>query len=181
MNIRSLIALSLPALAVAALSGCNKEAEAPAPAPAEAAATVPASIYLAAAPEGAQDIAPVKAVAKVGDEVVVRGRIGGRVEPFVSGRAVFTLTDATLPSCADMGEDHCPTPWDYCCEDRENLVASTATVRIVGPDGQPLKADLNGPHGVRPMAEVFVVGKVAEADGQGNLVIDATGLYANQG
>ena len=57
------------------------------------------------------------------------GCIGGSKDPFVQGRAVFTIVDPTIINCKAMGdEEHCPTPWDYCCEPRENLKKNIATI-----------------------------------------------------
>lgn len=139
---------------------------------------IPANLWLAAEPAGAKPVAEVKKSATAGQEVVLFGRIGGRKDPFVSGRAMFMLSDRSIPSCAEKHSDGCPTPWDYCCEPKETVLAGTLTVEIVGSDGKPLKTGLSGVHGLEPLADVFVRGKVV---GAGNdLVIDATGVYVKK-
>ena len=70
----------------------------------------------------------------------------------------------------------CKTPWDYCCDPREVITANSAVIQLVGTDGQPLKAGLDGVRGLKPQATVTVVGTVAKAEGQ-NLVINASGLF----
>jgi hypothetical protein len=137
---------------------------------------VPASLFLASAPAEAKNIKDVKPTLKSGDKVVLSGRIGGSREPFVTGRAVFTLVDPRLPTCADDPADTCKTPWDYCCEAPEDLNANMATVQVVGAEGQPLKTGLEGVHGLKPLAKVTVVGTVAQADSK-NLLVKAEGVY----
>ncbi|NIL95714.1 MAG: hypothetical protein GTO53_00715, partial [Planctomycetales bacterium] len=69
---------------------------------------------LADEPAGAQGVRQVRQAAKDQDEVIVVGRIGGLANPWVEGRAAFSIVDPALKSCHDMGDDDCPTPWDYC-------------------------------------------------------------------
>ena len=71
------------------------------PSQAAAADTLPAGLVLAQAPAGAKDVAAVKKGAKPGDEVVLRGRVGGSVSPFVDGRASFQVVDASLKACGE--------------------------------------------------------------------------------
>jgi hypothetical protein len=175
---RHLVAiLSLSALALVA---CDKKpvAATPPKTNAPAAATLPQGLILTAAPANAQSITEAKATAKPGDTVTIHGRIGGSDEPFIARRAVFTVVDASMPACSDNPGDSCKTPWDYCCEDSTDLAKKTATIQIVGTDGQPLKTDVKGAAGLEPLAEVFIVGKVRPRDNGDILVVDATGLYA---
>lgn len=165
-----------------AASGCKDSAPSgkrPDDATAEAAGTavseIPAELWLASAPPGAQPVAEVKKSAAAGQDVVLFGRIGGRKEPFVSGRAMFMLTDRIIPSCAEKHGPGCRTPWDYCCEPKETVLASTLTVEMVGADGKPLKVGLEGVRGLKPLAEVVIRGKVVGAGDE--FVVDATGIY----
>ena len=147
-----------------------------APAAAEA---LPAGLLLDAAPEGAKSLEEVKKSAREGDSVVLRGRVGGALDPFVKGRAMMTVADAGLVPCSEMemGEDGCITPWDYCCEAPESLKAKVATIEVDGADGRPLKADLRGAGGIAPLDTVVVVGKVGPRPDPAILVIHATGIY----
>lgn len=168
------------AAAALALAACEKPSgpSAQGRGGAGAAAVIPAAVFLSAAPGSALDVQAAKGAAKAGDAVVIRGRIGGGDAPFVDGRAMLTIVDPAIKSCDQMGdEDHCPTPWDYCCEPRDHLVAASATVQIVGADGRPLKASLKGQHGLEPLAEVIVVGTVAVRDEAGTFVVNATGVW----
>ena len=53
---------------------------------------------LAEEPAGAAGVLDVKSKAKDGEEIVVVGKVGGRPEPFVKGRASFMIADMSLKS-----------------------------------------------------------------------------------
>ena len=135
------------------------------------------AMFVAAPPADAQPLLAVKGSAAAGDEVVFEAKIGGRGEPFVSQRAIFTVIDPALPSCADNPDDGCRTPWDYCCETPEDLLKQTATVRLVDADGQPLKLDLQGTRGLTGLATVVVRGTLSDKNDAGVFVVDAHELY----
>lgn len=162
---------------VVVFGGCERAAAPTAQSTSPAASALPAELWLAAEPAEAVSVRAVKLEAAAGREVAVRGRIGGRKDPFVTGSAVFLLVDKALPTCNERHADACPTPWDYCCEAREDVLASSATVQVVGGDGQPLKVGLQGQHGLVPGAEVVVKGQVAAAEKDGTLVLTARGVY----
>ena len=142
------------------------------------AAAWPDDLFVDAAPEGALRITEVKPTAAVGDVVTVRGRVGGALHPFVEGRAVMTIADPeAIDACDARENDPCETPWDYCCEPLEEIVAATATVQVAGADGRPLHAALNGAGGLAPHTPVVVRGKVAQTGDGGVLVIDAESIH----
>lgn len=122
----------------------------------------------------AKDVSDLKKAGglKKGDRVVLRGLVGGSKSPFVSGRTMFTLVGNALHPCNASGDDHCKTPWDYCCDPKSVITANSATVRIVDGQGNPLKADLKGRAGIRELSEIVVSGKVLSAD-KGTLIVDA--------
>lgn len=161
------------------LAGCDKPAangKSQTPAPA-ATVSIPASLFASEAPADARNVADLKKSAESGQEIVVAGRIGGSVAPFVDGRAVFTLADSNMKACDEMKmSDACKTPWDYCCEPRENIVANTMTIQVVDGEGRPLKASLNGHDKLAPGARVIVKGKVAQKQDQ-TLVVNADSIY----
>lgn len=164
--------------ALLGLSACEKQ-QGTSAAPASstsASAALPGTLFLASAPAEAMGVKAAKAGAKPGDKVVLVGRVGGSKEPFVPGRAVFTVVDTAVKSCADNPEDTCTTPWDYCCESRDEITANAATVQVTGADGQPLKAGLEGVHGLKGLSVVTVVGTVAQAEGP-NLLVRAEGIH----
>lgn len=170
--------VALVALSVGACEqrGSSSPAQAPANTTSAAPASIPAGAFLAAAPTDAKPVKEVKASAKEGDKVVLVGRIGMGEEPFVKGRSVFTIVDLGVKYCGEETKDSCQTPWDYCCEPSDVLAANSATIQFVSANGQPIRADLNGVHGLKPLAIVSVVGTVAEGNGA-SLVINADSLY----
>lgn len=172
MNTKHHVILSLILLSLAA---CEKAPSQQASAPAISAA-LPSSIFLTSAPADAKNVEEVKGTAKPGDTIAIKGRIGGSENPFVEGRAVFTLVGPGIPACSDAGDDHCKTPWDYCCETPEDIAAHAATVQIVDDKGALLRASVKGEHGMKELADLIVVGKVAQADDK-LLIVNATGIY----
>jgi len=156
-------------------AGCERQTSPTGSAAPTPEVSLPANLILSAEPPNAIGVKDAKATSD--EELVVRGRIGGRVDPFVPSSAIFLLVDKSLKMCNELHGDGCRTPWDYCCEPRENLLAAMATVQVVGDDGRPLNAGLRGRNGLEPGAEVVVVGRRASNENAGTLVIDARGIY----
>ena len=73
---------------------------------------LPPGLFASATPAKARSVAEVKAHANASGEVVVRGRIGGRRQPFIDGVAMFLLADTSMKLCSELHGDGCPTPWD---------------------------------------------------------------------
>jgi len=172
----------LPSLLLAtALTGCPQGGEAAPPTeapPGAAAAAIPDALYLAARPEGAAaSLLELKGKSKVGDSVLFEARVGGREDPFVEGRAIFVVADSALQSCDAIEGDGCKTPWDYCCETPADLLENVATVRFVDAAGDPLEASVKDHKGLSGLKTVVVRGTVKEADGSGNFVVDADGVW----
>jgi len=168
-------------LALGTLTGCGDGGETAEAPPAHSGAdTIPATVFVSEAPAGARNVSEVKADAKEGDTIVVRGRVGGPA-PFVPGRAVMTLADTEkLTACSDRDHDPCPKPWDYCCESRDDITANSLTVQVVGPDGRPLKAGLEGAGGIEPLDFVVVTGTVGPRPDANVLVVAASAIYVEK-
>ncbi len=140
--------------------------------------TIPAAFFTTNRPAEVADLIQVKPTASVGDSVVFLARVGGRIEPFVDGLAIFTVADPSLLSCELMGEeDHCPLPWDYCCEDPNGITAGSATIRLAGTSGEPIAANAEGAGGLEPLKFVVVEGVVNERNDDGLFVIDADRIW----
>ncbi|MCC7012953.1 MAG: hypothetical protein IT454_10355 [Planctomycetes bacterium] len=122
------------------------------------------------APQGARSVLEVRADAKAGDEVVVRGR----AKDFVSSVAALTIVDPTLRACSDEGDPmagSCETPWDYCCIPAKEVAAASATVEF--RDGaNPLKGSAQGFHGLNHL-DTLVVSGIVERDASGNMTVVA--------
>lgn len=140
--------------------------------------SLPVGFFLETAPDAVKDLSDAKKAGgfKVGDTVTFRGRIGGSTEPFIAGRAMFTLMGSGLKDCSQNPGDNCTKPWDYCCETKKDILAHSATIRVVDDKGQPMKTDFKGRRGLRELTPVVVIGKVAFAEGQA-LVLNATGMF----
>ena len=132
---------------------------------------------LAAEPSEYQDVIAARESAKTDDEVVLFGQIGGSVDPWIEGRAMFTIVDDSLKSCDETG-DGCTKPWDYCCE-TPKLKTAMALVKVVDDQGEPVKTDARELLGVRELTSVIVQGK-AQRDDAGNLTVLATGIYVKK-
>ncbi len=126
---------------------------------------------LTSAPAGDVSVTDAKASASEGDQVVIRGRIGGRRSPINAESPIFTLVDLDLEYCGQFSDDSCGTPWDYCCETPTTITEHTATVQVQG-EGVDLVAA-----GFEPLDEVVLIGVVGpRPDGQ-VFTIKATGIY----
>ena len=165
--------------AVLVAVGCSQENPSSPTANSETTAAVDGSQYLLAAePAGAADVIKLRQDVQSGDEVVMVGRIGGSLDPWVDGWAAFTIVDQSLKACSDIPGDACSKPWDYCCE-TEKLPSSTALVRIVDDQGQTIQADAKQLLNVQELSTVVIQGK-AKRDESGNLMVLASGVFVKQ-
>lgn len=165
-------------VAVLSTSGCGRvDAGAGASSPA---AVLPVGLFLEKEPEAIMTVLEAKQTAKEGDRIAVRGRIGGTRDPFVKGRAVMTIVDMSLPTCAEKADDDCITPWDYCCEQRSDIVAHAVTVQVPAEGGGPMRADLKGVGGLEPMTEVIIVGRVGQTGSPTAFLVQAEGIYVRR-
>ena len=166
----------------AVLIGCSQETTQNASTPAVTSPTatdIDGSVFiLASEPEGAGDVIKVRSEAANDDEVLIVGRIGGSSDPWIEGRAAFTIVDQSLKACTDIPGDNCPIPWDYCCE-TSKLPTSMALVKFVDDSGAVVKADAKGLLGVKELSTIIVKGK-AKRDEAGNLTILASGVFVKQ-
>lgn len=134
-----------------------------------------AAFVLKSEPAGAKGIKTARNDAKDSDEIVVVGRIGGDVNPWVEGQAAFTLVDTQLKPCNENSDDACETPWDYCC-DTDVLPKSKAMVKLVDAKGKTVATDARKLLGVKELQTLVVHGR-AKRDEAGNLTVLADGVY----
>jgi hypothetical protein len=167
---------------IATLVGCSSETSSTTPISAEKTpemAAVDGSSYLLdSEPEGAGNVCKVREEAANDDDVLIVGRIGGSSNPWIEGRAAFTIVDESLKACNDISGDNCPAPWDYCCETNK-LPASTALVKIVDESGSVVKADAKSMLGIQELSTLLIKGK-AKRDEAGNLTILASAVFVKQ-
>ncbi len=136
-----------------------------------------AKYLLSAEPADAQPVIAVREQAKDDDQVVVVGRIGGSVNPWIQDLAAFSIVDPALKACSDIPGDPCATPWDYCCE--ADLATGMALVKVLGDDGKPVDVDARQLLNVKELSTVVVKGR-AERDDAGNMTILATGIFVKE-
>lgn len=140
---------------------------------------IAARYLLAAEPEGVVDVIAARETAKNEEEVVVVGRIGGGLKPFVDNMAAFQIVDNSIIACSDDVADgeacSCPTPWDYCCH-TDKLPNAMAFIRFEDEQGQVHVLDTKNLFPVKELQTVVVKG-VAKRDNAGNLTIVADGIY----
>ena len=177
---KTVCAVMMLGVAVLALSGCGEAQKPAAPVDVPKSAPLPSGFILKEAPAGAKDVGATKATAKEGDEIVIRGQIGGSPKDvFNPGRASFSIADMKLPACSTKPGDKCETPWDFCCETPETLSANTAMIQFTDADGKILKNDVRGANGIEYLSVVVVKGKVAKREGP-NLLVNATGVFVEK-
>ncbi len=168
MSIKSAVVL---AASVALVSGCGEQSQTASNSsenPTSTSAT-PVAWILETQPENAISISEAKASAEEGQEIAIRGRIGGRKVPITEGSPVFTVVDMSLPHCGEIPGDKCGTPWDYCCETAEDITANAATIRLASADPRV--------GGLGELDEVIIKGTVGPRPNAEVLTINATGVY----
>ena len=177
MNTTASIALALIAGCALALAGCNENSSTTSTGGSSGAAPTSSAWRLASMPEGTVNVRQAKDTASEGDTVAIRGIIGGRKDALATDTATFVMIDEAVHNpCVADEDDHCPTPWDYCCTPVEDRQANMATVQLVDENGAPMEFDLSA-QGISPLDEVVVVGTVAARPSPQILTIRATGLH----
>ena len=138
---------------------------------------LPANLLVTEQPAGAIGVIEARIAAKTGDRVAVIGRIGGSRAPFVSSRAIFTIVDQSMKSCLETDEEeHCPRPWDYCCEEKKELAKSMASIEISDANGKPLALALESEGTFKPLMLIAVEGTLQSTEG-GSFVVRAEHVY----
>jgi hypothetical protein len=163
-----LSALALTGVAIllqsVAIAGDNKEGSA-----------IRDKYVLKEEPRDAKDVIATRDKAKDKDDVVVVGRIGGRVNPWVKGTAAFSIVDLSMKPCNEREGDTCKTPWDYCCE--ADLPKATLFVTILDDKtGNTLKQDARETFQLKELQTLVVQGK-ARRDAKGNVMIAASHIF----
>lgn len=166
--------ITMLAVVTFTLIGCGGEEAANTNAPA-AGVALPDALFLSEAPEGIQSIAELKTSAKEGDEVVVRAVVGGNVNPIVEGRASASIIDVGIKNPCLAEDDHCKTPWDYCCSPQEDITKNLATLQILDDSGKVRKADLTSRF--QPLATLVIKGIVGPRPDDQVLTIHAQAIY----
>ena len=160
-------------LAVVLFAGCGRGGSAPEPGAGKS--TADGTKYLLTEePPDAKGVREVRSGAADGEEIVVVGRIGGEVTPWVEGLAAFSIVDTSLKPCSEMENDSCPTPWDYCCE--PDLLEARTLVKLGDAEGKVAPGSAKDLLNLKELQTVVVQG-TAKRDEAGNLTLLAKGIY----
>jgi len=122
-------------------------------------------------PANALEILDAREQAKDGEPIVVVGRLGGGIKPWIDGRAAFLVVDTRVQGCGegDKCDENCPG-----CS-KEMAEASTM-VKFHGADGKVLATDARQLLGVKELETVVIRG-TANRDKAGNVTIAANGIF----
>lgn len=145
---------------------------------APAGSTATTEILLTSEPAGAKEVIKARESAKDDEEIVIVGRIGGSENPWVDGRAAFSIVDNSLKACSDIPGDGCEKPWDYCCE-TDKLPTATALIKVVDETGSLINEDAKKLLNLKELQTVVVKGK-AKRDDTGNLTVFANGIFVRK-
>jgi hypothetical protein len=170
--------LLLIVLITITLTGCSGESQPNNSAP-EISTSLPNSFFTTDRPSNVKDLIEIKKTAKVGDDVTFLARIGGRKNAsFVSSAAMMIVADPGLRSCELMIEkDHCATPEDYCCEDKDQVKQSLATIRFMDDEDEVYPFSVEGTHDLETLKFIVVQGTVIEFNDYGLFMINANKVW----
>lgn len=163
------------ALATPLATGCGSQSNASTQSSNASVQVDGAKYLLAEEPQGAVGVIEARQLSEDGQDLVLVGRIGGAANPWVEGRAAFTLLDPSMlvvdPS-EGMAEGQLCT--DDCCA-TERLECTTL-VKFVDASGALVAIDARKLLGVSE-DDMVVVRGTAKRDKSGNFQLLATGLY----
>lgn len=125
-------------------------------------------------PAGAMDVIAARQAAKDKQEIVVVGRIGGGINPWIEGRAAFLLVDATAASSCE--EDGCD---EGCTCHAEELAEATTLIKFVDENGSTLPFDARQLLNLEEKQTVVVRG-IAKRGPDDNLSVVASGIYVRR-
>jgi len=129
-------------------------------------------------PDGAIGVIEARQSSKDGEPIVLVGRVGGATNPWIEGRAAFTMLDASKSVVATgkeaSGNEICMG--DCCAQER---AACTALVTVVDVNGQVLPVDSRQLFRIAENDMLLVRGKVKK-DETGNFTVIADGVFVRR-
>ncbi len=174
--IRRLVCLSALVL-FASISGCSSKTDVETATVSPQPSAEGEKYLLSDAPAESQDVIPTLEDVEDGQDVVVIGRIGGDVNPWVEGLAAFSIVDRSLAACTDIPGDKCPTPWDYCCV-TDQLKGAKTLVKVVDEEGEVIQTDARKLLGLEELQTLVIKGQ-ARKDDAGNVTLLAHAIYVD--
>ncbi|TWT43489.1 hypothetical protein [Botrimarina hoheduenensis] len=169
------LALVATVSGVALSIGCGSAADSAALALSPATRINASQYKLAEEPDGAMGVIAARESVEDGAPLVLVGRIGGAANPWIDGRAAFTLLDPSMAVVA-KGEDTGETELcldDCCAVDRQNC---TTLVKVVDAQGKLVSMDSRELLDLKE-SDMVVVKGTAQKDEAGNFVMLATGVF----
>ena len=131
-------------------------------------------------PEGVLDL---RETLKQPQDVVLIAQVGGVPDPWTKGKASFVVSDPSMASVEDDGQDHKSPGHDPAtcpfCSRKLDATKGLALVQFVDDKGQVVAVDARDLFGISPQQLVVVRGR-AEQDSTGNLVVSASGLFVRK-
>lgn len=126
-------------------------------------------------PDGAVGVIAARESVEDGTPLVLVGRIGGAANPWIEGRAAFTLVDPSI-TVVEPGTDSAAD--EICMEDCCAAERSTCTtlVKFVDENGRVVPVDSRTLLGLSE-SDMVVVKGTAKKDDNGNFSMLATGLF----
>jgi hypothetical protein len=179
LMLRTLEALGLALLLLISASGCDKPAAQATSATANKPSIDKSQYILQEEPAGAVGVMIAREDMHDQDDIVLLGRIGGRANPWIEGRAAFMVIDAAMNVVAS-GEDSAAGQVcldDCCAELRADM---TTLVKIVDEQGKPLPIDTRELLDVKENDMVVVKGKVHRNDDDGSFTVAARSVYVRR-
>ena len=162
----------------AALTGCGGSSTPDGAVSATTASINGDQFLLADEPDGAIGVIEARDTAEDGQPIVIVGRIGGAANPWIEGRAAFTLLDASMALVADGAEsEEGEICLDDCCAEERGKC--TTLVKVVDADGKLVAADSRKLLGVTE-ADTVVVQGTASKDESGNFTVLAQGVFVRR-
>lgn len=158
--------------------GCGSASDTTSPVTSTSVKVDASQFQLEEEPDGAVGVIAARESAEDGNPIVLVGRVGGSANPWIDGRAAFTLLDASMSVVAegkDSGEGEICTG-DCCALERQNC---TTLVKVVDSKGKLVAVDSRELLGLKE-SDMVVVKGTAQKDKTGNFVMLARGVFVRK-
>lgn len=173
---RLALSFALTVIVTSAMTGCGGDPSADVDAQGNRAAAIDGSQFLLAEePDEAVGVILAREAALDGAPLVLVGRVGGSANPWIEGRAAFTLLDASM-SVVSEGTDSAEGELclgDCCATERLDC---TVLVKVVDEQGKLVPVDSRKLLGLQE-SDMVVVRGTAKKDDSGNFTMLASGVH----
>ncbi|MFT4511588.1 MAG: hypothetical protein ACI89X_000634 [Planctomycetota bacterium] len=152
------------------LAACGAKKPEKAGTPSDVPPTGASALTLAADPGAAISVLQAK---KAGPKknVIVEGRVYDLTKDW----AIMKVMEVSMDYCGEVNkEEKCPTPWDYCCDNPDDIAANSLLVMAVDDEGETLQ--MPAMPGMRLVDKVKITGELIK-DEHGNFVLIAKGIF----